>query len=37
MEKVRFGEALLAGKPGRIGQIINRNATIFKDDITIVL
>lgn len=37
MDKVRFEEALLAGKPGRIGQIINRNATIFKDDITIVL
>ena len=37
VDKVRFEEALLAGKPGRIGQIINRNGTIFKDDITIVL
>ncbi len=36
-ERIRFEEALIAGKPGRIGQIINRNAVLFKDDITIVL
>ena len=36
-EQVRFEEALLKGRPGRIGQIINRNATTFRDDITIVL
>lgn len=36
-DKVRLEEALLAGKPGRIGQVINRNTNVFKDDITIVL
>ena len=36
-EKVKFNEALLLGIPGRIGKIVNRNASIFKDDITIVL
>ncbi|MBO7560682.1 protein phosphatase 2C domain-containing protein [Candidatus Saccharibacteria bacterium] len=36
-DKERFKEAILEGKPGRIGQIINRNAQVFKDDITIVL
>lgn len=36
-EKELFKDALLNGKPGRISQIINRNAIIFKDDITIVL
>ena len=35
-EKALFDEALLGGKPGRIGQIINRNAQVFRDDITIV-
>lgn len=37
IDKAKFEEALLKGKPGRIGQIINRNAAVFKDDITIVL
>ncbi|MBR5419241.1 protein phosphatase 2C domain-containing protein [Candidatus Saccharibacteria bacterium] len=37
VDKEKFKDALLAGKPGKIGQIINRNAAIFKDDITIVL
>ena len=36
-DKERLREALLMGKPGRIGQIINRNSEIFRDDITIVL
>ena len=36
-DTVQFEEALLAGKPGRIGQIINRNTAVFRDDITIVL
>ncbi len=37
VEKERFKEALLTSKGGKIGQIINRNASVFKDDITIVL
>lgn len=37
IDRVKLEDALLAGKPGRIGQIINRNASVFKDDITIVL
>lgn len=36
-EKIKMNEALLLGIPGRIGKIINRNASIFRDDITIVL
>ena len=37
VDKVAFEAAMLAGKPGKIGQIINRNAQVFKDDITVVL
>lgn len=36
-DQVKFEEALINGKRGRIGQIINRNPQVFKDDITIVL
>lgn len=36
-EKIKLNDAMKAGKPGVIGRIINRNANIFKDDITIVL
>lgn len=36
-DKEKLKEALLLGKKGKIGQIINRNADVFKDDITIVL
>lgn len=37
IDRVKIEEALLLGKPGRIGQVINRNLSAFKDDITIVM
>lgn len=37
VDKVKIEEAILLGKPGRIGQVINRNSNVFKDDITIVM
>ena len=36
-DRVAFNAAMLASKGGKIGQIINRNAQVFKDDITVVL
>lgn len=36
-DRVAFDAAMLASKGGKIGQIINRNAQVFKDDITVVL
>ena len=35
LEKNRFQEYLQEGKKGKIGMLLNRNATIFKDDISI--
>ena len=37
IDRVKFNEAIVAGKPGRVGQIINRCSSVFRDDITIVL
>ena len=37
VDRELFKSAIIAGKPGRIGQIINRNTAVFKDDITIVM
>ena len=36
-DKMKLEEALIAGKRGRVGQVINRNASLFRDDVTIVL
>ena len=36
-DKEKFKEAIFLGKQGKIGQIINRNEKVFKDDICIVM